>query len=251
MVGRASALLGPRRLAAFALVGAAVGAFYVWRRSLPDLSLWWDVALLALVIIPAVLGLLYLVLPLWRVNGWWLLGVAAALALVAWGCQEQGWYLAANFAKLFAPAFLGWWFLAYFESVSWVVLVACLIPFVDIYSVFWGPTNTITEEHFEVYSSLAFAFVTPDHSSAQVGPPDLLFFALFVAAAERFGLRTPLTFGLCALSFGATVVIANAADVDGLPALPLLSVAFLAANADLLWRRRRRDSAREAPQSAK
>jgi hypothetical protein len=242
-VGRAPALLGPRRLAAFGLLGAAVGAYYVWRRSLPDLSLWWDVALLALAIIPAVLALLYVLLPLWRANSWLLLGAAAALALVAWGCYEQGWYLAANFAKLFAPAFLGWWFLAYFESVSWVVLVACLIPFVDIYSVFWGPTNTITEQHFQVYSSLAFSFVVPDHSSAKVGPPDLLFFALFLAAAGRFRLRTRLTFALCTLSFGATVVIAQASDVDGLPALPLLSLGFLAANGDLLWRGLRRQRA--------
>jgi len=221
-----------------------VGAYYVWRRSLPDLSLWWDVVLLVLVIVPGVLALLYVLLPLWRVRGWWLLAAAAVLALVAWGCHEQGWDVAANFAKLFAPAFLGWWFLAYFEEVAWVVLVACLIPIVDIYSVFWGPTNTITEEHFEVYSSIAFAFVVPDHSAAQVGPPDLLFFALFVAAADRFGLRPRLTFFACALSFGATVLIANAADVDGLPALPLLSVAFLAANGDLLWRGRRRRALR-------
>jgi hypothetical protein len=250
VVDRAPALLAPRRLAAFALLGAAVGAYYVWRRSLPDLTLWWDVAVLALVIIPAVLALLYVPLPLWRLNGWFLLGAAAALALIAWGCYEQRWYLAANFAKLFAPAFLGWWFLAYFESLSWVVLVACLIPFVDIYSVFWGPTNTITEQHFEVYSSLAFSFVVPDHSSAKVGPPDLLFFALFVAAADRFGLRTRLTFALCTLSFGATVAIAQATGVDGLPALPLLSLGFLAANGDLLWRSLRRAPTPRAPEEA-
>jgi hypothetical protein len=36
--------------------------------------------------------------------------------------------------------------------------------------------------------------------------------------------------------YGLTIVIANAADVGGLPALPFLSAAFIAANADLLWR---------------
>jgi len=39
--------------------------------------------------------------------------------------------------------------------------------------------------------------------------------------------------------YGLTVVIANAADVSGLPALPFLSVGFLAANADILWRQYR------------
>ena len=37
--------------------------------------------------------------------------------------------------------------------------------------------------------------------------------------------------------YGITVVAANAANVGGLPALPFLSVGFLLANGDLLWRR--------------
>jgi len=43
--------------------------------------------------------------------------------------------------------------------------------------------------------------------------------------------------------YGLTVVVANAASVGGLPALPFLSIGFLAANADLLWRAMRRPSA--------
>jgi hypothetical protein len=38
-----------------------------------------------------------------------------------------------------------------------------------------------------------------------------------------------------ALSFGATLALAVAFDISGLPALPLLSVAFVLANADHLW----------------
>jgi hypothetical protein len=228
-----------RRVAAFAALGAAVGAYYVWRKSFPDLSVGWDVALLVFPIIPAVLTLLLIVLPLWRANEWLLLAAGAALALIAFGCERAGWQLAGNFAKLFAPAFVGWWFLRYFESVYWVVLIACIIPFVDAYSVFYGPTNDITTHHFEVYSSVAFSFVVPNHSAAQYGPPDLLFFALFLAAADRFGLRVLRTFAAMTLSFGLNVVIASVTDVSGLPALPLLSVAFLAVNADLLWKRRR------------
>ena len=41
--------------------------------------------------------------------------------------------------------------------------------------------------------------------------------------------------GMCSL----TLVLANAADVNGLPALPFLSAGFLLANGDLLWRRLR------------
>jgi hypothetical protein len=43
-------------------------------------------------------------------------------------------------------------------------------------------------------------------------------------------------------SFGLTIVLTVAFDVIGLPALPLLSMAFLLVNADLLWRAvKRRD----------
>ena len=41
-------------------------------------------------------------------------------------------------------------------------------------------------------------------------------------------------------SFGATIALAVWLDLGGLPALPLLSLAFLVANADLLWREVRR-----------
>ena len=42
-------------------------------------------------------------------------------------------------------------------------------------------------------------------------------------------------------SFGLTIVLTVAFDVIGLPALPLLSLAFLAANADLIWQAGARD----------
>ena len=238
MVGRASSLLDARRAAAFVALFAAVAAYDVWYASLPDVSRWWDIALLAFPIIPASFTLIYLVLPLRRLDGWWLLGAAVLLALLAFAFDRAGWGIAANFAKLFAPALFGWWFLRYFESLSWVVLVACIIPFVDAYSVWKGPTHHIVSKRPQVFASLSIAFPVPASGFARLGLPDLLFFAVFLGAADRWGLRVRTTFVLAALSFGATVVIANWTGVDGLPALPLLSVAFLAANGDLLWRRR-------------
>ena len=56
-----------------------------------------------------------------------------------------------------------------------------------------------------------------------------------MAAADRFGLRVFWTWLALALSFGATLAIAVGADISGLPALPGLSIAFLAVNADLVW----------------
>ncbi len=238
-MGRAPALLGRRRVAAFVVLGAAVGAYYVWRKSLPDLNVWWDVALLCFPIMPAVLGLLYVLLPLWRARGWIVFGGFAVLGLAAIGLELADAQLLGNFAKLFCFAFFGWWALRFFEELWWVVLIALIVPLVDVFSVFSraGPTHQITEHHFGSYVAVAVAFVVPNHSSAEIGPPDVIFFTLFLAAADRFRLRVGATFAAMALLLGLTIVLSLAIDVAGLPALVPVSLGFLGANADLIWRR--------------
>ena len=52
-------------------------------------------------------------------------------------------------------------------------------------------------------------------------------------------MRPGLTWVLMTLSFGTTLALAVGFEISGLPALPLLSAAFLLANADLLWQRMR------------
>ena len=47
------------------------------------------------------------------------------------------------------------------------------------------------------------------------------------------------------LSFGATLALAVALDEAGVAALPLLSLAFLLVNADILWRSLRSRAADE------
>ena len=135
---------------------------------------------------------------------------------------------------------LDWrFFLRLFESAAWVGLIAAIIPWVDIYSVFWGPTSKILK-HPKGISSLSFGFPIPGESGlASLGVSDLLFFALFLGAAARFRLRIVPTFVLMTLSFGITAALAVWTD-HALPALPLLSVGFLLANGDLLWRQLRR-----------
>jgi hypothetical protein len=142
---------------------------------------------------------------------------------------------------------MGFWFLNLFERLSWVVLVAAIIPAVDAISVWRGPTNKIVTEKPEVFGALSFAFPVPKDGSFQLGIPDLLFFAVFLGAADRWNLRVGWTWVALTASFGITMALAVWVDpfgLGGLPALPLLSVAFLAANADLLWRDLRSDPAR-------
>jgi hypothetical protein len=240
-VGRASAVLSARG-AAFVALAAAVGVYYGVHKSLWNESLWWDIAFLALVLIPAVFGLVYLVLPLWRAPGLQLLLLAVAFVALASVLQVAGAEPVANFAKLAAMTALGWWFLRYFEAVSWVVLVAVIVPWVDAYSVWRGPTKTIVTQKPQVFSALSFAFPVPGRpGGAKLGLPDLLFFALFLGASARFGLRPFWTWLALTASFGGTMALATVLNVDGLPALPLLALGFLLPNADLLWRRLRRE----------
>jgi hypothetical protein len=233
---------------------ALLAVYYAVAESLPDLSLWWEVVVLGLAVIPAVLGLVYLALPLWRAPAHRLVLGGLAFAALAVALEIADWGLAASFAKLAALTLLAFWFLGYFETLSWVALVALIIPVVDAFSVFRGPTRHIVTEKPSVFDRLAFAFPVPgEQDPARLGPPDLLFFALFLATCERFGLRTRLTWLAMSLSFGATLALAVWLELSGLPALPFLSLAFLLANADLLWRKvvpRRQRSAPDSPSSS-
>jgi len=225
------------RLPVGALLVGLLAAYYAAAESLPSFTLWGDVAWLGLVLMPAAFALVGLALPVeqalhsqrlaWAVA---VLGAATAVLALA------GLDVAANFAKLAAVALAGFWFLHFFEAVSWIVLVALLIIPVDIYSVARGPTKKITESQPQVFDALSISFPIPgEHNAAELGLPDVLFFSLFLAAAQRFGLRLGWTWVATALSFGTTLALAMAFDVTGLPALPLLSVAFVAVNADRLW----------------
>jgi hypothetical protein len=228
-VGRAAALLAI--LAALALYGA-------FHEHLWNASTWWDVAFIACVLMPLTFAVDWVLLPM-RLSRR-LLPSALILAAVTVLFHAAGWATPENLAKLGAVTLFGFWFLGYFEAVSWVVLVAVIIPWVDAFSVFShrGPTHRIVEHHPYALTVLSYAFPIPgEDNAAYLGVPDLLFFALFLAAAARFGLRTGWTWVALVASFGVTIALAVELGLAGLPALPLLSVAFLAPNADLLWMR--------------
>ena len=213
----------------------ALGAYYAAHEQVVDLSKWWDVAFLALCLIPAIFGLVYLALPFRESRG--LLGVAAALLVLVVLLELAELDGLSSFAKLALMTALGFWFLEYFESVLWVALVALIIPWVDAVSVWRGPTGHIVKEEPGLFDRVAFEFPHPGEAGAALlGPPDLLFFALFLAAAARWNLRVGWTFVALTLSLGLTMVIAVVWESVGLPALPGLAFGFLIPNADLLWR---------------
>jgi hypothetical protein len=243
-VGGAPALLSRTRTAALVALVAALALWEAFAGSLPDLPNRWDVALVACVLIPATFATVWLALPLAAARG--LLPVGVAFAALAVALDVAGLDALFNVAKLAALALLGFWFLELFQALWWVVAVAVVIPWVDAISVWRGPTDYVVSEQPGLFDRISISFRIPgEDSSANLGPPDVLFFALFLATADRFGLRAGWTWigmtGLLAL----TLVLTASFDVAGLPALPAVCVGFLLPNVDLLWRRAR--AAREEP----
>ncbi|HEY2354295.1 MAG TPA: hypothetical protein VGH79_05275 [Gaiellaceae bacterium] len=213
----------------------------VWFAVAPHLAAvgtWPTVVIVSAGVLPGTLLLVFLALPLERFPWFVHLGVALGLGLVAFGLSQAGWPLAENFAKLWAGVFAGWAFLYLFYDVSLIVVVAAIIPFVDAYSVFapGAPTHEIVNHHISIYNDVAVVFVGPHGASAALGPPDILFYALFLGAAHRFNLRPGWTWLATTGLYAITLPITVAANLNGLPALPFLSLGFLGANADLLWK---------------
>ncbi len=232
---------GRWRLAGALVLAAALIAWYEVAPHLGSLSVWRSVVIIAAVLMPAVFAFAWLALPL-RSNR--RLAIAAgALAVAAVGLSLAGLEVSANFAKFSAVVALGWLFLNLFEALSWVVLVALVIPWVDAYSVWRGPTRSITEHHAAVFTKMSIAFVVPGGGAARLGLPDVLFFSVFLAASVRFHLR-PLATWLCmTASLGVTMALTTFWATGGLPALPGISLGFLLPNADLIWKRLRSRSA--------
>ncbi len=224
------------RIVAFVLVLAAVVTWDAVALHLSPVSTWRAVVIVACAVLPATLLLIYLALPLWTRRRLVASGLIVFLvaAVVTWEADAR---LASNFMKLAAYTCAGWLFLWFFEELGWVVIIALIIPVVDTFSVIAGPTNNIVNHHIEVYSAVAVAFFAPGGRAAGLGPPDILFFALFLAATVRWQLRPAWTWLAMTGMYSLTLVIANATNVSGLPALPFLSAGFLLANGDLLWRR--------------
>jgi hypothetical protein len=222
---------------------AALVAWYELYDHLPDASTGVDVTIVGAALLPATFALVWLALPLRHARG--LLAVAAAVAVLAAALYAADAEVAANFAKLAAASLVAFAFLSYFEQLWWVVSIALVVPLVDAISVWRGPTHHIVTEQPRVFDALSYALPAPGGDSFALGLPDILFFALFLGAAARWGLRTWATWTLMVVSFPATIAPAVWSDpfgIGGLPALPGLSIAFLLANADLLWRRlRQRD----------
>jgi hypothetical protein len=235
-VGGAAAVLARRRHEpALACLLLVVGLYTAFGGGLPELSTNVDVGFIAALVIPAVFGIIWLVLPWREARG--LLPIGLAFAALALLLREAGADTLFDLAKLLALTALGFWFLSVFEELWWVVLVAAVIPLVDIASVWRGPTEYVVSEQPGFFEEIAYGFRVPGEDAfAHLGPPDVIFFALFLAGAVRFGLRPGWTWAAMTAGLGLTLVLTVVwDDVAGLPALPAIAFGFLLPNLDLLW----------------
>ena len=140
-------------------------------------------------------------------------------------------------AKVVFATSAGLWISLMLTSIAQIVLIASLIIIVDFYSVFLGPTKKIVESgtiwidyltiHLPVFGAPAVS---------QIGISDIIFFALFVGVTITYGLRRISTAIAMTLSFVATMLLGVSFEL-GVPALPLLAIFFMLANADVIFRR--------------
>src|SRR5262249_12697342 len=173
---------------------------------------------------PATLSVIWLVLPVAHARGTALLGAAFVVLAVLLHLAGLGSLF--NVAKLLAIVALGFAFLAFFEPpLALLVLIAGIIPWVDAYSVWNGPTKVVVNKHPGLFDRLAVAFPEPGtHYAARLGPPDVLFFTIFLVTAQTFRLRTGWTFVSMVACLGVTLAFTAGFDLSGLPALPAVSV---------------------------
>ena len=234
-MGAAPAVLGRGRVAALALVVAFLVAWDAGAGVLPDVGRWPDVLVVAVVLLPVTFLVPLLSLPLAPTR--LVLPIACALVVVAVLFDLLGLGALFNVTKLLALTLIGYLFTQVFEALSWVVLIALIIPWVDAFSVWRGPTEYVVSEQPSLFDRISIAFRLPgEEGSANIGPPDILFFALFLSTAARFGLRVGWTWTTMVVLLVVTLILTTVWDVTGLPALPAIAIGFLLPNVDLIWK---------------
>jgi hypothetical protein len=240
--GAASVLTDPGRPRTAALrLAIALAVLLAWdhlAEHLPDTSKWPATIVIVLIAMPLALapaiGTVDLVRPRPRLAA----AFAVAGALLAILFTRTDLVFEASAAKVVAGSAAGALAAAAIASPLEVAALAVVVIGVDAYSVFAGPTKVIIAHHPDVLDAFTIEMPGPGGHSAALGVTDVFFFGLLLSAVLAYGLRARPSALLMVASFGVTYVLAVALD-RALPALPLLSIAFLGVNADLLLARAR------------
>jgi hypothetical protein len=192
------------------------------------------------------LGLLPVVLLAWAVASGSMstraVGVLAAVGIVgALPLSAAGWLVAAASFKVVFAAGVGRLLGFQVGEPLWLAVVAVVALLADAWSVFAGPTRAVVEGAPGVldYLLVHFPLLGRPGTGMGLGMSDVIFLSLFAAGSARAGLRPRAGFAAMACSLLLTVAVALLWK-PAIPALPFLSLAFLAANADLFLAAARR-----------
>jgi hypothetical protein len=157
-------------------------------------------------------------------------GAAGGALLTAASAPEA----AAPFKALFAAG-AGFALGRLFFSPVLVYVLALAVGLIDIASVSRGPTRHLIEEQPPAVDYLTlFLPHWGESDGTQLGISDLLFMAVYLDATWRFGLRRRVTAAALVASLIVSLAIAVWFDV-AVPALPLLSLALIGPNVDIVW----------------
>jgi hypothetical protein len=237
-------LMSRARVAALAAAALVFVAFIIWSAHLPAFAIRADV-IVSMALGVALLGIMVGVVVTARLSTRTMLVVAG----VGLACAVLGTVLdvvaLSDLGKIAFGAGLGYWLgttlTELTDDLRVIVVLAVAAGVFDAASVFLpqGPTHLLLTKAPQTVTYFVVAFPTMGYAVRDaysgLGTTDVLFFTLYLAAAVGFGLRVRLTLVAMVASLVATVTIALYSRA--LPALPLLSLAFVAANADLIARR--------------
>ena len=232
--------LSPRRIVVLLAVAAVVVLVDLAVGRLPGTSSLTRDTAIGFIVSLCVVGVLMWLLLAHPLSRWTAAGIALFALAGAIGLSRAGWIWPAVPFKVTAAVLLGTLLGRVMEAPSWLLMAAAVAFLADLWSVFAGPTKVVVEKAPVVldYALVHFPMLGSAAPGAGLGMTDLLFVGVFVAGSRRVGLRLRTSFAAMMGSFVLTLLLTITLD-RALPALPLLALAFLAANADLFWKRAR------------
>ena len=193
------------------VAGALLVLYGFLSRFLPDFAVRADIMVSSAIVLGLMAMLVWGLLPLHVLGRRLPLLTVAALPLAVlfvW----LGWIPLANVAKIVAAAALGMWIATELEKLSWIVIVAAVSAVIDIASVAAGPTKVLIDKGPVVVGYFTIGVTWFGYTYAEaftgLGVSDVIFFALYLATAQRFGLRVGWSAVAMVASFLATIALA-------------------------------------------
>lgn len=241
MVRRPASLLGGSGRAAAGAAAAYLGAlaYYLVAGDIPALSDP-DANYLVSTGLGLVVGALCVVATVPLRDHWELLigtlalGAAGGLALSAADSLD-----AATSFKLLFGASAGFLLARALWAPALAYAVAALVFVVDIASVAAGPTKYLIQSQPRAVDFLTLSIPAWGGSGGgQLGVSDIIFLAVFLYVTWRFGLRRRATAAALVGSFLGSLLLAYWLD-RAVPALPLMAIALVAPNPDIVVRQLR------------